>query len=195
MAAAALGGWAADAGLRPGDADAGSCATAPAARSPRSPAARAAPPPGAAAGAAAFFPRLRAAADLLMMPKAPLADAAVRAEVAPGLPPAAVAALLARFEPDAGGEAAPPALLRALRAEAAAAQVGGGAAAAAAGAPLFAYAPPAEAALEARGLVEPLALEAGEESDEELAALEAGAGAGGRRFRLLRELWAGARAG
>jgi hypothetical protein len=192
MAAAALGGWAADVGLRPGDADVGNNA-APAGRPPRSPAARASPPP-AGAGAAAFFPRLRAAADLLMMPKAPLADAAVRAEVAPGLPPAAVAALLARFEPDAGGEAAPPALLRALRAEAAAAQAGGGAGGAG-GAPPFAYAPPAEAALETRGLVEPLALEAGDESDEELAALEAGAGVGGRRFRLLRELWAGARAG
>jgi hypothetical protein len=57
-----------------------------------------------------------------------------------------------------------------------------------------AYCPPSEAALLAEGLIAPLSLAMGDDSDEELGALEARAG-GGRRFGLLRELWAGVRAG
>ena len=47
-----------------------------------------------------LFPRLRATADLLMMPKEVLTDRAIRAEVVPGLALRRICALLARFQPD-----------------------------------------------------------------------------------------------
>jgi hypothetical protein len=89
MAAGRLANWAADAGVREGP-----------------------PPPrpdAAAAPAARLFPKLRAAADLLMMPKASLEDAAVRAEVAAALPAGEVVRLLQRYQPEeGGGEGTPP---------------------------------------------------------------------------------------
>ncbi len=53
-----------------------------------------------AAARTALFPRLRAAADLLMMPKEALTDAAIRAEMLPGMGLARVVRLLQRFTPD-----------------------------------------------------------------------------------------------
>lgn len=83
---------------------------------------RLSPPPGTPrgpGGEAGFFPLLRAAADVLMMPKASLSAADVRADVAGALPPAALRALLSRFAPDADSpEGVPPALLAALEAAA-----------------------------------------------------------------------------
>lgn len=49
---------------------------------------------------AALFPNLRAAADLLMMPKEALTDGAIRAEMLPGLGLGRVVRLLQRFTPD-----------------------------------------------------------------------------------------------
>lgn len=53
-----------------------------------------------AACSAALFPNLRAAADLLMMPKEALTDGAIRAEMLPGLGLGRVVRLLQRFTPD-----------------------------------------------------------------------------------------------
>ena len=47
-----------------------------------------------------LFPRLRAVADLLMMPKEVLTDRAIRSEVVPGLSLRVICAVLARFHPD-----------------------------------------------------------------------------------------------
>ena len=47
-----------------------------------------------------LFPRLRAVADLLMMPKEVLTDRAIRSEVVPGLSLRVICTLLARFHPD-----------------------------------------------------------------------------------------------
>lgn len=47
-----------------------------------------------------FFPRLRATADLLMMPKEVLIDRSIRAEVLPGLSLRRICTLLERFQPD-----------------------------------------------------------------------------------------------
>ena len=47
-----------------------------------------------------LFPRLRAVADLLMMPKEVLTDRHIRAEVVPGLSLRHICALLGRFHPD-----------------------------------------------------------------------------------------------
>ena len=47
-----------------------------------------------------LFPRLRAVADLLMMPKEVLTDRLIRAEVVPGLSLRIICALLGRFHPD-----------------------------------------------------------------------------------------------
>ena len=47
-----------------------------------------------------LFPKLRATADLLMMPKEVLTDRAIRSEVVPGLPLHVICQLLARFQPD-----------------------------------------------------------------------------------------------
>lgn len=47
-----------------------------------------------------LFPRLRASADLLMMPKEVLADRDIRAEVVPTLSLPRISALLNRFKPD-----------------------------------------------------------------------------------------------
>jgi hypothetical protein len=61
---------------------------------------RAALTAAAAPARTALFPRLRAAADLLMMPKEALTDAAIRAEMLPGMGLARVVRLLQRFTPD-----------------------------------------------------------------------------------------------
>ena len=53
-----------------------------------------------------LFPKLRATADLLMMPKEVLTDRAIRSEMAPGLPLTTICDLLHRFQPD--GYAADP---------------------------------------------------------------------------------------
>ena len=214
-----LAHWAADAGVRDGAAP---LAPPPPTRRDRdgtgSPSASTPP----------LFPRTRAAADLLMVPKEALADAAVRADVAPGLRTRSVAALLARYAPDAAApDPLPPGLLDALaeeaeveeeaeeedaekeepRAAAPLAAVFGRlrrsasasstrrkpAVAAASSTPRPPYNPPSEAALLAAGLVDGVALDQGADSDDELADLAAGAGAGGVRFDLLRALWASAR--
>ena len=47
-----------------------------------------------------LFPKLRATADLLMMPKEALTDRAIRNEVIPGLPLSTICELLTRFRPD-----------------------------------------------------------------------------------------------
>ena len=211
-----LAHWAADAGVRDG-------------------AAPLAPPPvrrdgtgSPSASMPPLFPRTRAAADLLMVPKEALADAAVRADVAPGLRTQSVAALLARYAPDAAApDPLPPGLLDALaeeadeeedeeeeeeteepRAAAPLAAVFGrlrwsvsassnrrkaAAVAAATTTTRPPYNPPSEAALLAAGLVDGVALDQGADSDDELADLAAGVGAGGVRFDLLRALWASAR--
>jgi hypothetical protein len=71
--------------------------------------------PAAGSGSAAHFPLLKAAADVLMMPKGALLDTTVRADVSGSLSPVLLRALLARFTPDeASPEAVPPVLLTAL---------------------------------------------------------------------------------
>ena len=47
-----------------------------------------------------LFPRLRASADLLMMPKEVLADRSIRVEVVPTLSVPRISAILKRFRPD-----------------------------------------------------------------------------------------------
>jgi hypothetical protein len=75
-------------------------------------------PPASGGAKGPHFPLLKAAGDVLMMPKSALLDASVRADVASALSPALLRALLARFTPDdSAPEAAPAALLNALDAD------------------------------------------------------------------------------
>jgi len=212
LAAGRLADWATSVGVRPGAVSSSAAAADGGVGDPVLAAAAAAD-----AGAASLFPRLRGAADLLMMPKAVLAgDEGLRAAVAPGLTPGAALALLSRSEPDEGGEEGGARLLAALAKEAG--PEGGldaaiAAALAAAGAwHPGAADPPAEAALAAdAALADPLSsLEMDAASGDELDGLAAGAAGGGggggggvgeggegggapRRYELLRELWASAR--
>lgn len=47
-----------------------------------------------------YFPKLRATADLLMMPKEVLTDRAIRSEVVPGLSLKRICQILQRYQPD-----------------------------------------------------------------------------------------------
>ncbi|KAK9830927.1 hypothetical protein WJX81_006480 [Elliptochloris bilobata] len=151
---------------------------------------------------AALFPHLRAAADLLMMPKEALMDTAIRAEMLPGLGLGRVVRLLQRFLPDDfAQEPLPAGLLTTLESQAveeAPIRVGPAAAAPPA------YEPPTESALLADGLIEPVSLEMDGESEDEVEALSelmsppadssnSVASQPPLRFALLRDLWASAR--
>ena len=157
-----------------------------------------------------LFPRLRAVADLLMMPKDALADPSARLDVLPFLSLKSVCGALGKFRPDDHApDPLPPGLLDVLREQAedeleeereskkekrslrALLRA--------------ALAPVPERAMLARGLVpEPLSLEQSPESEDELDELEGAVGGGGgtggsedsvrgTRFDLLRELWSSAR--
>ena len=56
--------------------------------------------PGCCACSYTYFPKLRATADLLMMPKEVLTDGAIRSEVVPGLSLHRICQILERFQPD-----------------------------------------------------------------------------------------------
>jgi len=162
------------------------------------------------ADAAACFPLLRAAANVLMVPKPTLEAASERAAVSAPLSPLLLRLLLLRFSPDADcPDAVPPALIAQLEAEAKAearrAAAAGGkeakraaklALAPAGGAP---YAPPDAASLglawlDADGF--PLDGEGLARSEEPMGALPGGAGApcagaeADCRFAELRRVWA-----
>lgn len=100
-----------------------------------------------------LFPKLRATADLLMMPKEVLTDRTIRSEVIPGLPLRLICELLSRFEPDElASEPLPPGLLEALQNETPPSEdspspISQG---------LADYEAPSEAALLADGLIEPV---------------------------------------
>ncbi|KAL4430809.1 hypothetical protein ABPG75_006065 [Micractinium tetrahymenae] len=160
-----------------------------------------------------LFPCLRATADLLMMPKEVLTDREMRREVVPGLPLHRICQLLQRFEPD---DCAPdpllPGLLEALQSESP--RSDGGSTPSPTAKAEEEYLAPQEVALLADGLIEPLTLEMGEESEDELESLAAAAHGGAEaspagsavllgppplaageelrasRFALLRDLWA-----
>jgi len=191
LAASRLAHWAADAG----------------ARDPRAPLG---PPPPASA----FFPGVRAAADVLMVPKEALADEAVRRDVVPRLALDDVCSLLARFGPDAAApDPLPPGLLDSLWEQGGEGGGGGGdrggrkaRPSSGASTPRRAprapppYAPATEAALLDAGMADPVSLEQDADSGDDLADLAAsvgggggGGGRGGGRFDLLRALWASAR--
>lgn len=177
MAAGRLANWAADVGLREG--------APPAA--PPSPDSTAATSPS---GELRLFAQLRAAADLLMMPKGSLSDAEVRRTVAPSLSVDAICQVLQRYQPDdSSAERFSPAILNQLRRE----ETPGNGAAASRGhfAAVDVYEAPAEDVLLNEGVIQPLSLELSADSDDELAAMEERAG-GDSRFQLLRELWGGA---
>ena len=166
-----------------------------------------------------LFPRLRAVADLLMMPKDALTDASARLDVLPHLPLRAVCGALARFKPDDNApDPLPPGLLDVLREQAEdedgdGSGAGGGDGGGGGGRReneegrgleallRAALAPAPERTMLARGLVpEPLSLEQSPESEDELDELERAVGGGGAegdsvglRFDLLRELWSSAR--
>jgi hypothetical protein len=159
-----------------------------------------------------LFPRLRAVADLLMMPKEALTDPVMRLEVLPHLSLKSVCGALARFKPDDNApDPLPPGLLDVLRDQAEEQEYEEEEEEEKSkeqqkrrsleGLLRAALAPVPERAMLARGLVpEPLSLEQTPESEGELDELEeavGGSGAGdacvGLRFDLLRELWSSAR--
>ena len=163
-----------------------------------------------------LFPRLRAVADLLMMPKEALADASARLDVLPHLSLRSICGALARFKPDDHApDPLPPGLLDVLREQAEdeeeeeeeeeeederEEEAGKKSKSPEALQLRAALAPVPERAMLARGLVpEPLSLEQSPESEDELDELEQAVGGGaegdsvGLRFDLLRELWSSAR--
>ncbi|KAG2495436.1 hypothetical protein HYH03_006383 [Edaphochlamys debaryana] len=168
---------------------------------------------GGGSGTGPLFPLLRAAADLLMMPKELLLDQAVRMDVGAALSMRSVLHILERFKPDEfAQDSISPAILESLQEDAALPQMHLRSAAADANS---GYAPPHDA-LVLRGVeagAEP-GLEYDADSEDELeelaqvvarssaasataAAAAAGAAGGPRgssfaaaRFRLLHELWA-----
>lgn len=166
MAAGRLAVWAADAGVREGPSPLGGSEVR-------------------------LFPRLRAAADLLMMPKGALADAEIRRTVAAALPPSSIASLLQRYRAeDPASDASSPGLIKQLRAEAAAALESEGLK----DNNLEYYDLPSDQTLLNEGLIQPLSLEMGADSDDELSALEEttrldDGSKEGRRYEMLRELW------
>ncbi|KAK9805120.1 hypothetical protein WJX72_000185 [[Myrmecia] bisecta] len=143
----------------------------------------------------ALFPKLRATADLLMMPKEVLTDSSIRAEVVPGLSLRRICQLLVRFEPDDfAADPLPPGLLDTLHAETPPSEPSPSPT----GKLEAGYEPPTEASLLAEGLIEPVSLEMDDESDDELDALAEmydhdHKGEGTQRYVLLRELWNSAR--
>ncbi|KAK9839098.1 hypothetical protein WJX74_009525 [Apatococcus lobatus] len=147
-----------------------------------------------------LFPRLRATADLLMMPKEVLTDRVTRSEVVPGLPLRRICQILERFEPDDfAPDPLPAGLLDALHQETPPSQpTPSPAAKLDAG-----YEPPSESSLLADGLIEPVSLELDDDSDDELDAVSEmydstqtapeSRGEETQRFQLLKELWSSAR--
>ncbi|KFM27322.1 hypothetical protein F751_4592 [Auxenochlorella protothecoides] len=144
------------------------------------------------------FPGLRAAANLLMMPKEALLDAGTRAELAPGLSSETLLALLSRYTPDDLAEDRLPAgLLESLEEpdtpSTARSAVSGGKPDVLLAPDSAGYEAQAASELLDQGLVEPLSLNMDEESDEDLQTLEhTGRGTGlpaPRRFAALRDIW------
>lgn len=144
-------------------------------------------------GADGCFPRLRAAADLLMFPKDMLRDAATRAEILPALSLPQVVAIVTKFVPDDyAPDSVPRGLVYDLQAQIAPADV------------LFPEltwrydARPEEALLE-EDLVAHVSLDMDAESDAELDELEhlyalpELCQEGLARFQLVRQLWESAR--
>lgn len=145
--------------------------------------------------AADCFPRLRAAADLLMFPKDMLRDAATRAELLPALSLSQVCAIITKFVPDDyAPDSVPRGLVYDLQAQIPPGDV------------LFPsldwrYHAATEEALISSELVAHVSLDMDEDSDEELDELEhlyaipeLGSGHGGvTRFQLVRQLWDSAR--
>uniref|UniRef100_A0A061SC45 C2 NT-type domain-containing protein n=2 Tax=Tetraselmis sp. GSL018 TaxID=582737 RepID=A0A061SC45_9CHLO len=79
----------------------------------------AAPKQGEKADSCDLFPRLRSAANMLMLPKRALADAEIRADACPALDLLHLTVLLERFKPDEySADTAPPQLVKRLRQEA-----------------------------------------------------------------------------
>lgn len=167
-----------------------------------------------------LFPRLRAVADLLMMPKEALVDASVRLDVLPHLSLRSICGALSRFKPDDHApDPLPPGLLDVLREQAEdeeeeeegselgngeeEEEEGGGEGGEREPGPAALLrallAPVPERAMLARGLVPvPLSLEQSPETEDELDELEEAVGGGGGgfaglRFDLLRDLWSSAR--
>eukprot|EP00891_Asterochloris_glomerata_P004843 jgi/Astpho2/4843/Aster-05779 len=142
-----------------------------------------------------YFPKLRATADLLMMPKEVLTDRAIRSEVVPGLSLHRICQILERFQPDDfAADPLPKGLLEQLQNE----PLPSGESPNALARLEAGYEPPSESSLLADGLIEPVSLEMDDESDDELEALaemydHEKKGDGTHRYTLLKELWSSAR--
>ncbi len=130
------------------------------------------------------FPRLRAASNLLMLPKEQVMDQTIRGEIAPGLSPHQIQRILARFKPDEfAPEAIPKGVLERLRRECAAVAESPHAL------QVPKYVPVAETVLLSERLIEPVSLEMDADSDDELEGL-CGVEDSVCRFALLRDVWA-----
>lgn len=134
-----------------------------------------------------LFPMLRAAANLLMLPKGGLLDGDVRGQVVGVLPSAAIARILQRYvstNGPIGDDSFSPGLLRQLKAEAASSNTQLD--------EWWKYEPTSNESLLQQGVVQPISLDMNPDSDDELAGLEERAAGKGRtvaRYQLLRQLW------
>jgi hypothetical protein len=132
-----------------------------------------------------LFPMLRAAANLLMLPKGGFIDGDVRGQVVGVLPSAAIARILQRYVSTNGPiDNFSPGLLRQLRAEAASCDTKMD--------EWWKYEPTSNESLLQQGVVQPFSLDMNPDSDDELSGLEdraAGQGGAVARYQLLRQLW------
>lgn len=130
-----------------------------------------------------YFPRLRAASNLLMLPKEQVMDHSIRGDIAPGLSPHQIQRILARFKPDEfAPDAIPKGVMERLRRECAAVAEGPHAL------QVPKYVPVAETVLLSERLIEPVSLEMDADSDDELEGL-CGVEESVCRFALLRDVW------
>jgi len=128
---------------------------------------------------------LRAAANLLMLPKGGFLDGDVRGQVVGVLPSAAIARILQRYVSTNGPiDNFSPGLLRQLRAEAASCDTQMD--------EWWKYEPTSNESLLQQGVVQPFSLDMNPDSDDELSSLEdraTGQGGAVARYQLLRQLW------